>query len=88
MTPEEAIKNLKNIVEYWTYKPTEVESAKMAISALEKQIPKKPKEIHRSTFEQYEPSYAVCECGENLVMQSPYCRYCGQRLDWRNEDER
>ena len=34
MTREEAIKSLKNIVEYWTYKPTEVEAAKMAISAL------------------------------------------------------
>lgn len=35
MTPEEAIKSLQNIVEYWTYKPTEVEAAKMAIAALE-----------------------------------------------------
>ena len=34
MTLEEAIKSLQNIVEYWTYKPTEVEAAKMAISAL------------------------------------------------------
>lgn len=34
MTKEEAIKSLKNIVEYWTYKPTEVEAAKMAIAAL------------------------------------------------------
>jgi hypothetical protein len=34
MTREEAIKSLKNIVEYWTYRPTEVEAAKMAIAAL------------------------------------------------------
>ena len=34
MTKEEAIKSLQNIIEYWTYKPTEVEAAKMAISAL------------------------------------------------------
>lgn len=34
MTREEAIKSLQNIVEYWTYKPTEVEAAKMAIDAL------------------------------------------------------
>ena len=45
MTREEAIKSLQNIVEYWTYKPTEVEAAKMAIAALrsmlgdENQIP-------------------------------------------------
>lgn len=34
MTREEAIKSLQNIIEYWTYKPTEVEAAKMAIDAL------------------------------------------------------
>lgn len=34
MTREEAIKSLQNIVEYWTYKPTEVEAARMAIEAL------------------------------------------------------
>lgn len=34
MKNEEAIKSLQNIVEYWTYKPTEVEAAKMAIAAL------------------------------------------------------
>lgn len=34
MTREEAIKSLQNIIEYWTYKPTEVEAAKMALSAL------------------------------------------------------
>ena len=34
MTREEAINSLKNIIEYWTYKPSEVETAKMAISAL------------------------------------------------------
>ena len=34
MTNEEATKSFQNIIEYWTYKPTEVEAAKMAISAL------------------------------------------------------
>ena len=34
MTREEAIKSLQNIIEYWTYKPTEGEAAKMAIAAL------------------------------------------------------
>ncbi len=38
MTRDEAIKSLQNIVEYWTYKPTEVEAAKMAIAALRHQI--------------------------------------------------
>lgn len=39
MTREEAIKSLQNIIEYWTYKPTEVEAAKMAIAALRPRQP-------------------------------------------------
>ena len=35
---EKAINSLKNIVEYWTYRPAEVEAAKLAISALEQQL--------------------------------------------------
>ena len=38
MNNQEAIDSMKNIIEYWTYKPTEVEAAKLAISALEKQL--------------------------------------------------
>ena len=38
MNKQDAIKSLKNIVEYWTYRPTEIEAAKLAISALEKQL--------------------------------------------------
>lgn len=38
MKQQEAIDSLKNIIEYWTYKPTEVEACKLAISALEKQL--------------------------------------------------
>lgn len=35
MTTQEAIESLENIIEYWTCRPTEVESAKLAIAALE-----------------------------------------------------
>lgn len=38
MTNQEAINGLKNIIEYWTYRPTEVETANLAIQALEKQL--------------------------------------------------
>lgn len=31
---EKAIKGLENIIEYWTYKPEEIETAKLAIQAL------------------------------------------------------
>lgn len=56
MTPEEAIKSLQNIVEYWTYKPTEVEAAKMAIAALEE-------------IQQYRAIGTVEECREAVEKQ-------------------
>lgn len=58
MTPEEAIKSLQNIVEYWTYKPTEVEAAKMAIAALEE-------------IQQYREIGTVEECREAVEKQKP-----------------
>ena len=44
-----------------------------AIEALEKQIPKKPVKTR---------SEIVCPTCDTLVGSSPYCRYCGQALDW------
>lgn len=49
MKPEEikkAIRGLRNIVEFWCNRPEEIETAKLAIAALEKQIPKKPKRLN------------------------------------------
>lgn len=37
MNNQEAINSLNNIVEYWSCRPTEIEAAKLAISALEAQ---------------------------------------------------
>lgn len=42
-------------------------------SAIEKQIPKKPIKTR---------SEIVCPTCNTLVGSSPYCRYCGQALDW------
>ena len=76
MTREEAIKSLQNIVEYWTYKPTEVEAAKMAISALR---PVSRERVERIWFR--EP-YARLEtkCGENgdiVYSAVNTCMACG-----------
>lgn len=49
----------------------------MAIKALEKQIPKKP------IKHKYE---IVCPSCKTLVGSSPYCRYCGQALDWSEKE--
>lgn len=48
-------------------------SLDIAISALEKQIPK----IVRKTKNEI-----VCPTCGTLVGSSPYCRYCGQKLFW------
>lgn len=53
------------------------EAFDMAISALEKQIPKKPKSV-------------FCpQCGEEFTdddcWSSDYCRKCGQAIDWEGE---
>lgn len=51
----------------------------MAIEALEKQIPKKPRLV--------EDKYYECACFNNLAFKFespglPYCLSCGQKLDW------
>ena len=48
-----------------------------AISALEKQIPKKPRKTRTEI---------VCPTCATLVGSSPYCRYCGQKLDWSDTE--
>lgn len=79
MTSEEAIKSLKNIIEYWTHKPTEIKAAELAISALEKQIPKKPKKI----LQAFEYRFGDCpSCNKSSDMNYKHCQYCGQKLDW------
>ncbi len=71
MTNEEAIidirKNIQPIIGG--------KSLDIAISAIEKQISKKPIKTR---------SEIVCPTCKTLVGSSPYCRYCGQALDWGN----
>ncbi len=50
-------------------------SLDIAISGIEKQISKKPIKTR---------SEIVCPTCKTLVGSSPYCRYCGQALDWGN----
>lgn len=81
MNIEKAIKSMKNIIEYWTYKPTEVKAAKLAIKALEKQIPMKPYDISKIYTGE---KVGHCECGysHDVLEHEEYCHYCGQKLDW------
>lgn len=68
-----------------------MEINRLAIEALEKQIPKKPKSVERHLFE--------CPCCKDdlgvseddiFIYEIPtlmYCSNCGQALDWSDEYE-
>lgn len=86
MTEKEAIKILQELslerCEAWGFDCGNCDKCEvtiaydMAIKALEKQIPKKPVEVRNEI---------VCPTCKTLVGSSPYCRYCGQALDWEEE---
>lgn len=63
----------------------------LAIEALEKQLPKKPKEMKYELLIEYGWKYACptcgCACGENMyhydvTKDDMFCTQCGQLLDW------
>lgn len=83
MTREEAIKSLQNIIEYWTYKPTEVEAAKMAIAALR---PVSREQVERvrgewiNTNKEVEQMCKCSKCGYPISYfwsRTPFCPNCG-----------
>ena len=81
MTNEEAIKMLKqwneDLLPYEDEKEG-IECHNIAISAIEKQIPKKPTKTR---------SEIVCPTCKTLIGSSPYCRYCGQAIDWSDTND-
>ena len=66
MTREEAIKSLQNIIEYWTYKPTEVEAAKMAIAALRPVSREQVEKVWRGEWKE----------NKNVAIESAICSKC------------
>lgn len=96
MTNKEAIKWLGTEIVQWeaeckSIHPTK-EALRMAIEALEKQIPKKPKEVEsRELFNPKYPLMAItvttfnCPCcGEKIMFRTAVkrCLDCGQAIDW------
>lgn len=86
MTPEEAIDIVKCAIGEveWSYLVNYSEAIEVAIEALEKQIPKKPREAVQSGF------FWCPACSKAIKMRIEgskinirYCPFCGQALDWR-----
>lgn len=80
MTYEDALREVLNRV----YRNTDdcemrisKDCYKLIREALEKQTPKKPIKYKDEI---------VCPSCKTLVGSSPYCRYCGQALDWGEEE--
>lgn len=76
MTNEEAIRCFKK----WSNEEPFIESYILAISALEKQIPKKLK-ITASTKRCASCNRQISGIG-NIHPRRNYCTRCGQKLDW------
>ena len=84
MTREEAIKSLQNIVEYWTYKTTEVEAAKMAIAALRPVSRERVEKVWRgewvNTNKEVEQMCKCSKCGYPISYfwsRTQFCPNCG-----------
>lgn len=59
-------------------KTQDMEKAKIIVEALEKQIPKKPKD----------DGWLYCPvCGKDVCVEKPkHCSVCGQALDWSDTE--
>ena len=81
MTYEEAIENLKYLIsdDCTDTQHDFVKEIKIAIEALEKQIPKKP------YWETYD-GWHCKSCGLNVFSDEYFCPVCGQEIDWGDDE--
>lgn len=96
MDVKEAIKRIEehnkiHAVKEYPFAIKITEALDMAVEALEKQIPKKPKKLtYKLLLDDgwiYECPACGCACGENkyhsdVTKDDVYCTQCGQMLDW------
>ena len=65
-----------------------VEARNMVIKALEKQIPKKPRNKKYSFYPHstlLKSKYGECPVCKTIQVDDEYCANCGQKLDWSDE---
>ena len=84
MTNREAIEILKHEHDYAQLLSYVNEALKLAISALEKQIPKKPRKTRCALM--------CSTCGHKITeigckkLHRLYCKKCGQAIDWSDAE--
>lgn len=91
MTEQEAIKHLKDILDEATTDENAVcyvtncdeIHLKLAIEALEKQVPKKP--IIYYACGQELVICGVCNMCSHITRAVDYCPHCGTKIDWGEE---
>lgn len=78
----EAIEDFKKLAELLQNKESAaVEHCNIAIEALEKQLPKKPKQADEQRI-RYCTTHVCPGCGKEFTgMVSEYCYHCGQRIE-------
>ena len=84
MTENKAIEFIKERIALIDSNYTDIldykEALQISVKALEKQIPRKPK-----TNDNY--IMYICPCCNNFIkLCRNYCEYCGQKLDWSDEE--
>ena len=88
MTENEENKWQKSFKETYKGFPKDIDAAcDMAINALEKQIPKKPKSItsvENSMYVKCPTCKLTTVLYDGCVME--YCKNCGQAIDWSDTD--
>ena len=69
------------------FKEVHGKNLELAISALEKQVPKKPIKDRKQEI-RYTSSYSCPSCGDGFTGTgiADYCYHCGQKLDWSVEE--
>ena len=89
MTPQEAIRRIKNHNEVHSRKEKHfaihiTEALNLAVEALEKQIPKKV--MQEKLTETLKPNCCPVCNHRHYEVSVPYCRFCGQALDWSDTE--
>ena len=85
MNAQEALETIKYEVDEECHCGYIEDELRLAMTALEKQIPKKP--IKAKEHIMYSMCYICPNCQKNFSGTgiASYCYHCGQALDWRNE---